>query len=157
MKFLAPFYGVEATANARFAEIEDAYDTAVTTVEGQLPDGFSAGYLCIEPDNGCEFMYAHGADSLNGQILETLGATNPFAEGNDAANGQTFDYEYALGRPPTPTSLSTTSSPRPSTPPCPSCTTGSRTSIRSRRQLHRRTTRTATRSADSTCTSRSTS
>jgi iron complex transport system substrate-binding protein len=97
MKFLSVFYGTEAAANDRFAGIQSAYDEAVSTVEGQLPEGYSAAYLCIEPDNGCEFMYAHGANSLNGKILETLGATNVFAEGNTAANGQNFDYEAALG------------------------------------------------------------
>jgi iron complex transport system substrate-binding protein len=98
IKFLSVFYGKEQLANVRFAEIEAAYDAAVDTVAGKLPAGFQAAYLCIEPDNGCEFVYAHGAESLNGQILETLGATNPFADGNDAPNGQEFDYEDALGR-----------------------------------------------------------
>lgn len=98
MKFLAPFYGAEKVANEKFAAIEQAFDSAVQTVSGKLPAGFSAAYLCIEPDNGCEFMYAHGDKSLNGQLLTTLGATNPFGEGNDAANGQNFDYETSLGR-----------------------------------------------------------
>lgn len=98
MKFLSVFYGKESVANARFAEIEAAYDAAAATVAGKLPTGYRAAYLCIEPDNGCEFVYAHGAKTLNGTILETLGATNPFAEGNEAANGQEFDYEDALGR-----------------------------------------------------------
>lgn len=97
MKFLSVFYGVEQLANDRFAEIEAAYDDAAATVAGALPSGFSAAYLCIEPDNGCEFVYAHGANSFNGKILDTLGVTNPFAEGNDAPNGQDFDYEATLG------------------------------------------------------------
>ena len=97
IKFLSVFYGAEAIANERFAAIEQRYDAVVETIAGRLPADFSAGYLCIEPDNGCEFMYAHGADTLVGTILETLGVTNVFAEGNDAANGQEFDYETALG------------------------------------------------------------
>jgi iron complex transport system substrate-binding protein len=98
IKFLSVFYGKEQVANQRFSEIEAAYDQAVDTVSGKLPAGYQAAYLCIEPDNGCEFMYAHGDQSLNGKILQTLGATNPFGAGNDAANGQEFDYEDALGR-----------------------------------------------------------
>ncbi len=98
MKFVSVFYGKEALANSRFGEIEAAYDAAAAAVAGQMPSGFSAAYLCIEPDNGCEFVYAHGPKSFNGKILDTLGVTNPFAEGNDAGNGQTFDYEDALGR-----------------------------------------------------------
>jgi iron complex transport system substrate-binding protein len=98
MKFLAPFYGKEAVANERFAAVEAAYQEAVATIAGKLPADFTAAYLCIEPDNGCEFMYAHGDQSLNGKVLQTLGATNPFAEGNEAANGKEFAYEEALGR-----------------------------------------------------------
>jgi len=98
MKFLSVFYGVEQLANDRFTEIEAAYDEAASTVAGTLPADFSAAYLCIEPDNGCEFVYAHGTSSFNGTILDTLGVTNPFAEGNDAPNGHNFDYEATLGR-----------------------------------------------------------
>src|SRR5690606_9105 len=54
-------------------------------------------YTCIT-GSGCGFMYAHGGSSLNGQILATLGVTNPFAPGNDAGNGLGFDYEASLDR-----------------------------------------------------------
>lgn len=98
MKFLSVFYDTADVANTRFAAIEAAYDDAAAKVAGVLPADYSAAYLCIEPDNGCEFVYAHGAKSMNGTMLATLGVTNPFADGNDAANGMTFDYEAALGR-----------------------------------------------------------
>jgi ABC-type Fe3+-hydroxamate transport system substrate-binding protein len=97
MKFLSVFYGTEQVANDRFTEIEAAYEQAAASVARKLPSDFSAAYLCIEPDNGCEFVYAHGVKSFNGTILDTLGVTNPFAEGNDAPNGEGFDYEATLG------------------------------------------------------------
>lgn len=98
LKFLSVFYGREKVANDRFAEIESAYYKAASAVEGKLPAGFSAAYMCIEPDNGCAFVYAHGPKSFNGKILDTLGVTNPFADGNDAPNGREFDFEDALDR-----------------------------------------------------------
>lgn len=98
LKFLAAFYNVEQHANERFDAIETRYEEVIGTVEGQLPPDFSAAYACIGEQRGCTFMYAHGPRSLNGQILETLGANNPFAEGNTAGNGMTFDFEASLAR-----------------------------------------------------------
>lgn len=98
MKFLSAFYNAEAEADAAFEEIEQAYAEAAETVEGTLSDDYEAAYLCLDPDVGCEFTYSHGADTLNGRILETLGVNNPFAEGNDAGNGMNFDFEQSLAR-----------------------------------------------------------
>lgn len=98
LKFLAAFSNDEATANEVFDGIEAGYRDVLERVEGQLPDGYQAVYACIDDDRGCEFMYAHGAGTLNGRILETLGAENPFAAGNDAGNGMTFDLEQSLDR-----------------------------------------------------------
>lgn len=98
IKFLAPFYGTETLANERFTEIETAYEQTAKTVRDSLDDDFRAGYFCMDPDRGCAFMAGHGPASLNGHILDTLGTTNVFAEGNDAPNGMEFDYEKALGR-----------------------------------------------------------
>lgn len=98
LKFLSAFYNVEAYANERFDAIAARYQEVVEKVEGQLPADYAAAYTCIGEQRGCTFMYAHGPRSLNGQILETLGVVNPFAEGNDAGNGMTFDFESSLGR-----------------------------------------------------------
>ncbi|WP_332715145.1 ABC transporter substrate-binding protein [Pelagibacterium mangrovi] len=98
LKFLSAFYNLEGHANEHFDAIEARYQEVVDTVAGQLPSDFSAAYACIGEQRGCTFMYAHGASSLNGQILETLGVDNPFAEGNEAGNGMTFDFETSLGR-----------------------------------------------------------
>jgi len=98
LKFLSAFYNAEGVGNARFDAIETGYEDAASTVAGRLPAGYSAAYACIGDQRGCDFMYAHGPRSLNGQILDTLGITNPFAEGNEAGNGMTFDFETSLGR-----------------------------------------------------------
>lgn len=98
IKFLAPFYGAESLANERFAEMEAAYEETAQTVRDALDDDFRAGYFCMDPNRGCEFMAGHGPRSLNGHILDTLGVTNVFADGNDAPNGMGFDYESSLGR-----------------------------------------------------------
>lgn len=98
LKFLAAFYNAEGSGNERFDAIEAGYDEVAEIVAGQLPADYSAAYACIGDQRGCSFMYAHGPRSLNGQILSTLGVTNPFAEGNDAGNGMTFDFETSLGR-----------------------------------------------------------
>lgn len=98
LKALSALYNLEAVANERFDAIEAGYEEVVATVGGMLDPGYSAAYACIGDQRGCDFMYAHGPRSLNGQILETLGVTNPFAEGNDAGNGMTFDFEQSLGR-----------------------------------------------------------
>lgn len=98
VKVLAAFYNAEAEGNRVFDEIEAGFRDVLDEVEGRAPEGFEAGYLCLDPDRGCELVYAHGAETLNGRILEALGVENPFAEGNDAGNGMTFDYEQALDR-----------------------------------------------------------
>ncbi|WMT88225.1 ABC transporter substrate-binding protein [Pelagibacterium sp. 26DY04] len=98
LKFLSAFYNLEGYANEHFDAIEERYQEVADRVENQLPSDFSAAYACIGEQRGCTFMYAHGPRSLNGQILETLGVNNPFAEGNDAGNGMTFDFETSLGR-----------------------------------------------------------
>lgn len=97
-KFVSAFYGLESQANELFAEMETRYDEIATTVRNTLDGEFTAGYFCIDPNRGCEFMAGHGANTLNGHILETLGATNVFADGNDARNGMGFDYEQSLDR-----------------------------------------------------------
>lgn len=98
IKFVAPFYGREALANERFDEIEAGYEDVAAKVSDALEADFRAAYFCIDPNRGCEFMAGHGPRSLNGHILDTLGTTNVFAEGNDAPNGKGFDYEQSLGR-----------------------------------------------------------
>lgn len=98
IKFLSLFHGVEARANERFDEMETRYESVAATVREALDDDYRLGYTCIDPDAGCDFMYAHGADSLNGQIIETLGATNVFTDDNPAPNGMNFDYEQSLDR-----------------------------------------------------------
>src|SRR3546814_1884023 len=98
IKFLAPFYGVEAQANDRFAEIEASYDDTAAKVRDALDGDLRAGYFCMDPNRGCEFMAGQGPDSLNGHILDTLGTTTVFAGGNEAPTGMGFDYEQALGR-----------------------------------------------------------
>lgn len=98
MKFVATFFNAEATANRAFGKIERAYTGVAERIDGVLADDYEAAYLCIEPENGCEFIYAHGGETLNGRILEMLGATNPFADGNRAGNGMNFDFEQSLAR-----------------------------------------------------------
>lgn len=98
IKFMAVFHGLEATANNRFEQMEARHDDAVTKVREVVDSTYRLGYFCIDPDRGCEFMAGHGPNSLNGHIIETLGATNVFAEGNDAPNGMNFDYEASLDR-----------------------------------------------------------
>src|SRR3546814_21054785 len=100
IKFLAPFYGVEAQANDRFAEIEASYDDTAAKVRDALDGDLRAGYFCMDPNRGCEFMAGHGPDSLNGHLLDTLGTTNVLAGGNEAPNGLGFDYQPAPGRAP---------------------------------------------------------
>lgn len=97
-KFVSAFYGLEAQANDRFEAMESRYDEIASTVRDTLDDEFTAAYFCIDPNRGCEFMAGHGANTLNGRILDTLGATNVFAPDNDAPNGMGFDYERSLDR-----------------------------------------------------------
>lgn len=99
LKFVSAFYNKEAEANIAFDRIEADY-TAVAQQVADRFEGkdFSAAYACLGEDGGCGFMYAHGGKALNGQILELMGVTNPFAEGNDRSNGMDFDYETVLER-----------------------------------------------------------
>jgi len=98
VKFVAAFYNQEAAANAVFDSIETDYTTIAGEVAGQLTEDYEAAYACLGDEGGCGFTYAHGASSLNGQILDLMGVSNPFAQGNDRPNGMGFDYEAALGR-----------------------------------------------------------
>ena len=99
LKLVAAFYNREAEANAAFGVIEAEYADVAARVADRLEGkGVSAAYACLGDDGGCGFMYAHGAQTLNGQILELMGVANPFAAGNDRPNGMEFDYETALAR-----------------------------------------------------------
>ncbi|WP_332715147.1 ABC transporter substrate-binding protein [Pelagibacterium mangrovi] len=97
LKFVAAFYNEEAQANAIFETISADYTAIAEEVAGGLDD-YEIGYACLGEEGGCGFMFAHGDNSLNGQILQLMGVRNPFAEGNDRPNGMDFDYEAALGR-----------------------------------------------------------
>jgi len=97
LKFIAAFYNEEAQANAAFETISADYTAIAEQVAGGLDD-YELGYACLGDEGGCSFMFAHGDNSLNGQILQLMGVRNPFAEGNDRPNGMDFDYEAALGR-----------------------------------------------------------
>jgi iron complex transport system substrate-binding protein len=97
LKFVAAFYNEEAQANAVFETISADYTAIAQEVAGGLDD-YEVGYACLGEAGGCGFMFAHGDNSLNGQILQLMGVRNPFAEGNERPNGMDFDYEAALGR-----------------------------------------------------------
>ncbi|WMT91011.1 ABC transporter substrate-binding protein [Pelagibacterium sp. H642] len=97
LKFIAAFYNEEAQANAVFETISTDYTAIAQEVAGRLDD-YEVGYACLGEEGGCGFMFAHGDNTLNGQILQLMGVKNPFAEGNDRPNGMDFDYEAALGR-----------------------------------------------------------
>jgi iron complex transport system substrate-binding protein len=99
LKLISAFYNKEAIANDVFGTIENDYTAVAQQVADQLTgQDYSAAYACLGEDGGCGFMYAHGANALNGQILDLMGVNNPFAEGNDRPNGMDFDYETALAR-----------------------------------------------------------
>ena len=98
LKFMAAFYNLEEAANAVFNTIETDYTAIASAVAGRLTEDYEAAYACLGDEGGCGFMYAHGGSSLNGQILDLMGVSNPFADGNDRPNGMGFDYENALGR-----------------------------------------------------------
>lgn len=98
LKAVAAFYNEEAAANAIFDTIEADYNAIAGMVGDRLSDDYEVAYACMGEVGGCGFMFAHGASSLNGRILELIGVSNPFAEGNDRPNGMSFDYETALGR-----------------------------------------------------------
>lgn len=98
IKAVAAFYNAEAAANAEYEGIRDRFNATVAAVtDAGAAEGKSVGYLCVTPDFGCDFLHAHGEDTVNGRLLTALGATNPFAANNDGPNGRPYDYEEALG------------------------------------------------------------
>ncbi|XVS61609.1 ABC transporter substrate-binding protein [Actinosynnema sp. CA-299493] len=96
IKMVAAFYNAEAAANTEFDRIKGRYDEVVSTVSGKIGDR-RAGYLCVAPERGCEFLYGHGAETLVGRLLTRLGVDNVFAPDNPAPNGQPYDFEKAVG------------------------------------------------------------
>ncbi|MEV1011975.1 ABC transporter substrate-binding protein [Streptomyces sp. NPDC049881] len=96
IKMIGAFYNQEAPATAEFDRIRTGYDEVVSTVSGQVDDR-RVGYLCVAPVRGCEFVWGHGEQTLNGRLLDAFGVTNVFAERNDGANGRAYDYEEAVG------------------------------------------------------------
>jgi iron complex transport system substrate-binding protein len=96
IKMIGAFYNEEAAANDEFDRIGSDFREVVATVSGKV-EGRRAGYLCITPERGCEFVYAHGEDTLIGRLLAQLGVRNVFAPGNDGPNGRPYDYEEAVG------------------------------------------------------------
>ncbi len=96
IKMIAAFYNDEARANEEFGSIRASYDEVVATVSGRIDDR-RAGYLCVVPERGCEFMHGHGDDSLIGRLLTQLGVSNVFAPNNPAPNGRPFDFEEGVG------------------------------------------------------------
>ncbi|MFD7660492.1 ABC transporter substrate-binding protein [Actinosynnema sp. NPDC059797] len=96
IKMIAAFYNAEATANAQFDTIRSKYDGIASTVSGKIANR-AAGYLCVAPERGCEFVHGHGAETLVGRLLTELGADNVFAPDNPAPNGQPYDFEKAIG------------------------------------------------------------
>ncbi|WP_309112565.1 ABC transporter substrate-binding protein [Saccharothrix sp.] len=96
IKMVAAFYNAEAAANAEFDSIKAAYDKVVSTVSGKIGNR-KAGYLCVAPERGCEFVHGHGAETLVGRLLTQLGVDNVFAPDNPAPNGQPYDFEKAVG------------------------------------------------------------
>jgi iron complex transport system substrate-binding protein len=98
LKLIAAFYNKEKSANTIFTDIETDYTAIAKKVADRLPKNFEAAYGCAGDEGGCGFFFAHGEQSLNGQILKLMGVTNSFAENNPQPNGMAFDYESALGR-----------------------------------------------------------
>jgi iron complex transport system substrate-binding protein len=95
VKYFSAFYDAEARGNQVFADIGTRYAEVAAKASGAVTDR-RAGYLCITADQGCDFVYAHGNRSLNGQIIGALGATNVIATDNDAPNGQNYDFERGV-------------------------------------------------------------
>jgi iron complex transport system substrate-binding protein len=95
VKYFSAFFDAEARGTQVFEEIAARYRETAEQVAGVVADR-RVGYLCMAADQGCEFVYAHGDRSLNGRIIAELGATNVFAPGNDAPNGQNYDFERAV-------------------------------------------------------------
>ncbi|MFC6091701.1 ABC transporter substrate-binding protein [Saccharothrix lopnurensis] len=96
IKMVAAFYNAEAAANTEFDAIKARYDEVVPTVSGKIGNR-EAGYLCVAPERGCEFMHGHGAETLVGRLLTQLGVDNVFAPDNPAPNGLPYDFEKAVG------------------------------------------------------------
>jgi len=96
IKMVAAFYNAEAAANAEFDAIKAKYDEVVATASGRV-GARNAGYLCIAPERGCEFVHGHGAETLVGRLLTQLGVGNVFAPDNPAPNGRPYDFEKAVG------------------------------------------------------------
>ncbi|RKT54352.1 ABC transporter substrate-binding protein [Saccharothrix australiensis] len=96
LKMVAAFYNAEAAANTEFDAIKARFDQVVATVTGKVGDR-EAGYLCVAPERGCEFVHAHGAETLVGRLFTRLGVGNVFAPGNDRPNGRPYDFEEAVG------------------------------------------------------------
>lgn len=96
IKMVGAFYNEEAAANAEFDRIRSDFREVVATVSGKV-EGRRAGYLCVTPERGCEFVYAHGEDTLIGRLLAQFDVSNVFAPGNGGPNGKPYDYEEAVG------------------------------------------------------------
>ncbi|WP_264086250.1 ABC transporter substrate-binding protein [Streptomyces marincola] len=96
IKMIGAFYNAEGAANAEFEAIRSEFDEVVASVSGAVADR-DAGYLCVSPERGCEFVHAHGERTLAGRLLARLGADNVFAPGNEGPNGRPYDYEEAVG------------------------------------------------------------
>jgi iron complex transport system substrate-binding protein len=96
IKMVAAFYNAEAAANAEFDTIRSRFGEVVTTVSGKV-DNRRVGYLCITPERACEFVYAHGDETLVGRLFAQLGVSNVFARDNGAPNGRPYDFEEGVG------------------------------------------------------------
>ncbi|WP_407562905.1 ABC transporter substrate-binding protein [Streptomyces sp. 184] len=96
IKMIGAFYNEEAAANAEFERIRSEFRDVLATVSGKA-GARRAGYLCVTPERGCEFVYAHGEDTLIGRLLAQLGVSNVFTRGNGGPNGRPYDYEEAVG------------------------------------------------------------
>ncbi|WP_020578438.1 ABC transporter substrate-binding protein [Actinopolymorpha alba] len=96
VKMVAAFYNEEAAANAEFNSIKTRFNNVMTTISGKV-DKRTVGYLCIAAERGCEFIYAHGNETLVGRLFAQFGATNVFAPNNDELNGRAYDLEESIG------------------------------------------------------------
>lgn len=96
IKMVGAFYNAEAAADAEFDRIKAEYEAVVRAVAGKVDDR-RAGYLCVSPERGCEFLYAHGDRTLVGRLFTQLGVSNVFARDNDGPNGKPYDFEEGVG------------------------------------------------------------
>ncbi|HEX6352668.1 ABC transporter substrate-binding protein [Actinophytocola sp.] len=96
IKMIAAFYNAEAAANTEFDAIRSRFDDVVATISGKVDDR-EVGYLCINAERGCEFVYAHGDETLVGRLFTELGVSNVFAGDNPAPNGKPYDFEESIG------------------------------------------------------------